>query len=264
MINNLLTNLKQTENIKQLYSAIAQRKSVDIRGLSKGERCFLLCLFKGKILYVASSEENARSIKDNFESLNKKCAMILHRRNLFYSEGEDENAKNILYSLADIHSDCDVLIVMPEVLIEKFASPKKYSESCLTLECGLECDLKSIIKKLDRMGYERAQMVEKRGQFSLRGDILDIYPITSGDELPVRVEFFGDEIEKIKHFNIISYQSVDSIDKITICPNSFILDDFEGVAERLMKEKVADSEREKFAFLSEAVASYNSTRLAYT
>lgn len=262
MIKNLL-NLKQTNNIKQLYSAITLRKSIDIRGLSKGERCFLLCLVNSKILYVASSEENAKSIKSNFESLGKKCSLVLHRRNLVYSEGEDEFAKNILASLADINSDCDILIVTPEVLLEKFPNVELYKENELVLECGQEVDLKALIKHLDKVGYERTQMVEKVGQFSLRGDILDIYPITSKDSLPVRIELFGDEIEKIKHFNIQTYQSVDSVESVKICPASFILDDFESVSAAMQGEKTNELVKEKLNFLSEAVLSYNCTNLAY-
>ena len=264
MIKTLLNLLKQTNNIKQLYSSITHRKSIDIRGLSKGERCFLLCLVKNKLLYVASSEDNAKTVKASFESLNKKCALILHRRNLFYSEGEDEFALNILAALADINNDYDVLIVTPEVLLEKFPSKKSYDENCLTIACGEQVDLKGLIKHLDMLGYERTQMVEKKGQFSLRGDILDVFPITSGDGLPVRIELFGDEVEKIKRFNIQTYQSVDSIEDIKICPNTFILEGFDNISQRLYEEKASAQVKEKLNYLSESVAAYNSTRLAYT
>lgn len=73
------------------------------------------------------------------------------------------------------------------------------------------------LKKLTELGYERNDIVATQGQFSIRGGILDVYP-PDADE-PIRIEFFGSEIDSIRSFDIESQRSIDSINSIDIYPS---------------------------------------------
>ena len=98
--------------------------------------------------------------------------------------------------------------------------PLAFKPFCLTLKRGMEFDLGSFSEKLATLGYERVPMVEMEGQWSRRGDIVDVFPVSS--ELPVRLEWFGDEIEQIREFDPSTQRSaLDKIDQLILTPTSF-------------------------------------------
>ncbi|MEA5577968.1 transcription-repair coupling factor [Anabaena sp. UHCC 0451] len=98
--------------------------------------------------------------------------------------------------------------------------PEAFKSFCLTLQKGMEYDLNEFSEKITILGYERVPLVETEGQWSRRGDIVDVFPVSS--ELPVRLEWFGDEIEQIREFDPSTQRSaLDKVEKITLTPTSF-------------------------------------------
>jgi transcription-repair coupling factor (superfamily II helicase) len=98
--------------------------------------------------------------------------------------------------------------------------PAAFKPFCLTLKRGMEFDSVRFGEKLATLGYERVPMVEMEGQWSRRGDIVDVFPVSS--ELPVRLEWFGDEIEQIREFDPSTQRSaLDKIDQLVLTPTSF-------------------------------------------
>ncbi|MBE9205124.1 transcription-repair coupling factor [Nostoc sp. LEGE 06077] len=108
-----------------------------------------------------------------------------------------------------------------------------FSPLSLTLKKGMEFDLNTFSTKITTLGYERVPLVETEGQWSRRGDIVDIFPVSS--ELPVRLEWFGDEIEQIREFDPTTQRSaLDKIAQVVLTPTSFtpiILDALKDSAE---------------------------------
>jgi transcription-repair coupling factor (superfamily II helicase) len=97
--------------------------------------------------------------------------------------------------------------------------PEYLSEYCRTLEVGTSITIEQLSGELARLGYGRAAQVETEGQFSRRGDILDVFPVSA--ELPVRIEWFGDELEKIREFDTASQRSLDPLAQVVITPVGF-------------------------------------------
>ncbi|MDM3860564.1 MAG: transcription-repair coupling factor [Aphanizomenon gracile PMC644.10] len=98
--------------------------------------------------------------------------------------------------------------------------PEAFKSFCVTLEKGMEFDLDGFGEKITLLGYERVPLVETEGQWSRRGDIVDVFPVSS--ELPVRLEWFGDEIEQIREFDPATQRSaLDKVEKVTLTPTSF-------------------------------------------
>ena len=91
----------------------------------------------------------------------------------------------------------------------------------IKLSKGTKINRDDLIKKLIEIGYKRESMVYDTSDFSVRGFVVDVYPIN--EENPIRIEFFDDEIEKIKHFEVVTQKSVDELDTIEI---QSIKDDF--------------------------------------
>ncbi len=96
----------------------------------------------------------------------------------------------------------------------------------IELSQGEELDLRVISRKLTDMGYEKVYQVESPGQFSIRGGILDVFDLT--EENPVRIELWGDEIDSIRSFDILSQRSIERLESFTIFPaTEFVLSDEE-------------------------------------
>jgi transcription-repair coupling factor (superfamily II helicase) len=111
-------------------------------------------------------------------------------------------------------------IVATERSLQPHLPPSEiFQKYCLTLERGTATDSKSLDETLARLGYDRSPLVETEGQWSRRGDIVDIFPVSA--ELPVRLEWFGDELEQLKEFDPSTQRSLDRIEKLTLTPTSF-------------------------------------------
>lgn len=90
---------------------------------------------------------------------------------------------------------------------------------CLRLSLGQTLDLKTLSQKLAQLGYEKVATVETEGQWAQRGDIIDVYPVAA--ELPVRLELFGDELERLREFDPNSQRSLDSITQLVLTPTHY-------------------------------------------
>ncbi|MEH2192522.1 MAG: transcription-repair coupling factor [Nostoc sp.] len=98
--------------------------------------------------------------------------------------------------------------------------PEAFQQFCLTLKKGMELDLNAFSEKITILGYERVPLVETEGQWSRRGDIVDVFPVSS--EFPVRLEWFGDEIEQMREFDPATQRSaLDKVGQLILTPTSF-------------------------------------------
>ena len=122
--------------------------------------------------------------------------------------------------LETIHSlmDNQPSIVITNLMgyLRYLPSKKTYLESIISLKVGDVIDPKVLAEKLVSIGYTRDTLVNKTGEFGVRGFVIDVYPID--EDLPIRIEFFDDEIESIRKFDSESQKSIDNISSIQINP----------------------------------------------
>ena len=95
-------------------------------------------------------------------------------------------------------------------------SAEFYGQLALTLRAGEELPLEDLVQHLESIGYERREPVEMVGEYSVRGGIFDVFP--AENSRPVRVEFFGDEVESIRQFDVASQRSVLKVASVTLLP----------------------------------------------
>jgi transcription-repair coupling factor (superfamily II helicase) len=96
--------------------------------------------------------------------------------------------------------------------------PDVLAGRCLTLRRGDTLDIEELGATLARLGYERVPSIEQEGTWSRRGDIIDLFPVSA--ELPVRLELFGEELEKLREFDPASQRSLDAIERVRLTPTS--------------------------------------------
>lgn len=134
-----------------------------------------------------------------------------------------------------------VVIATPQALQYKLSAPADYQAARREFKSGKEFDLSELTSWLVQAGFRRENLVAKPGEFALRGDILDIYPLDR--ESPVRIEFFGDEIDTIKEFDLASQRSQKQIDHLFVSAAQdrvFTKSDFERAA-KMIRKAVADA-----------------------
>ncbi len=115
-----------------------------------------------------------------------------------------------------IKSSPVVVVTTQEALLMKLNPPQYLNREVITLSKGQEISLSDMRETLNHLGFVEETVVEDMGQFSIRGGLLDIYPFLLDN--PVRIEFFGDEIESIREFDIFSQRSIDKRTDIEIIP----------------------------------------------
>jgi len=121
-----------------------------------------------------------------------------------------------LSSTTSLMTRRDVLIVASVSCIYNLGSPEDYQESLLYVEKGEEMDRDDFLKKLIAIQYERNDYEFSRGKFRVRGDVVEVFPAYRQDAL--RVEFFGDEIEKISQIEPVTGDKITDLQKIAIYP----------------------------------------------
>jgi len=115
--------------------------------------------------------------------------------------------------------NAQVAVVATERALQPHLPPVRiFQDYCLRLTPGQEMGLKVLGEALARLGYDRVSLVEMEGQWSQRGDIVDIFPVAS--EWPLRLEWFGDELETIRELDPVSQRSLDRLDQVLITPTS--------------------------------------------
>lgn len=113
-----------------------------------------------------------------------------------------------------------IAIVATERALQPHLPPQSAFEPyCLTLKRGEVQDSKILDRQLVSMGYDRVNLVETEGQWSRRGDIVDVFPVAA--ELPVRLEWFGDTLDQLREFDPSNQRSLDKVDRLVLTPTSF-------------------------------------------
>ena len=177
----------------------------------RGKIPFLLKELKGNILYLCSSNKNIEDYYNVLEDIYGGKLLKLESSQI-KEELEKDN-----YDLLEILKSGDKFIILTSldaILRDYFLEGKRFC-----IEIGKNIDAKTLEEELEKNGYTRNYMVEDRNQFSIRGDIFDIFPKNS--EYPVRIEFsFGDEIERVTYFDIETQKSIEKKSSIDMYINS--------------------------------------------
>ncbi len=131
----------------------------------------------------------------------------------------DEIDKLRLSATASLTERKDVIVIASVSCIYGLGSPDDYQEMLVSLRPGMNKDRDEVIRELIQIQYDRNDMDISRGNFRVRGDVLEIYPAEGGDFL-IRVEFFGDEIERIAEVDPLLGKVHATLEHITIFPAS--------------------------------------------
>ncbi len=237
--NNILSFLKEKRN-----------NNLQIFGLKNSSRSFLLSALIEEVedscLIITDTSEDALMIYQDLSTL----LIRFPRKNIFLFPSLDilpyedispdpqirEQRISILNQLSSKKEEWskERVIVITEIkaLLSKLIKPEDFRQASRELQVGDNLKKEVFIEFLLSQNYQPAEMVERKGQFSSRGGIIDFFPVSSKNSL--RLELFADQIESIRYFNLDTQNSIAKINNFTLLPsceiNSIYLDDITSAA----------------------------------
>lgn len=230
----MLRLLASNQNAKQLADTLNKRKSnIAVDGLvgSSAPLLFATLTINYKsgselppFLFIMSDEEEAGYFyHDLTQMLGDQTVLFFpssYRRAIKYNQKDDANEilrTNVL-TIVDSPERKDNLMIVtyPDALAEKVISRNELSDITINISKGDIIDISNLETRLFDLGFNRTDYVYEPGQFAIRGSIVDIYSFSS--ENPYRIDFFGDEVDSIRTFDIQSQLSDSIMDTISIVP----------------------------------------------
>jgi transcription-repair coupling factor (superfamily II helicase) len=229
-MNTILGELGKNPKFCEYIKTIENKKSpIAISGLTDVGMTQMISatreFAKRPILVITYNEIQAQKILKDIKYFTDKVYYLPKKEIVTYdyvAESKDLPYERIetLNKMQEMRTG--VVITTIEAVLQKMISKKALYKSTLNFKVGDSENLETIKQKLVELGYVRCDLIEGRGQFSVRGGIVDI---SVNEKEGVRLEFWGDEIDSIRYFNVVSQRSTENIDKITIYPaHEYILE----------------------------------------
>lgn len=206
----LKKQLQKNRGILQLSGCIDSQKLHMISGLGQDAPCRVILTY---------SETKAREICEEYAMFDPQVCYYPARDLLFYNadiQGSQLGNQRMQILKQILQDEATTIVTTIDGCMDCLPPQEALQTRVLTISMEQEYDIGEIRKALQSMGYERNDMVEYPGQFGTRGAILDIYPFT--EELPVRIEFFGDEINSIRSFDAENQRSIEELSEVQIFP----------------------------------------------
>lgn len=198
---------------------LSTSKSFVITGLTSFLRLLLVQkigeISGGRILFVVASEQNALKYQNDLKTAFDIDAEVLPYQNVSLYESVSPNLYDYAKQIEILNSDAKVIIAPVKALLEKFPDKKFFKDNSIKLKIGDEIDIKSLSQKLVDLGYKRSTMVSDISEFSIRGDIIDVFSL---GEHPVRIELWGDEIVDLRYFDNETQKSIGKVSECVIEP----------------------------------------------
>ena len=251
-MNKIIGELGKSNKFVDLSNQIENKKSpISISGLTDVGMVELLSAInqynKKPILLITYNEIQAKQILEIIENFEKEKAVLFPKKEIvtydFVAESKDLPYERI-ETLNKIKDKKNLIVVTTiEALMQKLPPKEILFKNILEFKVGDIYNLEELKKTLVNLGYSRCEFIEGRGQFSVRGGIVDI---SINETLGVRIEFWGDEVDSIRNFNITSQRSINTLDKIKIYPaHEFVLDNsIDEICKKITKKLVEENQEE--------------------
>ncbi len=224
----MVKNMKLNSDLFKLEDSL---QNIALKGMNDTAFCLYVNSFflreKKNIVILTPTLFEANKIYDNLASYNKNVLFFpmddfLTSQAIAISPDFKINRLESIISLLD--SEKHILVTHLMGFLRFLPKKEDYKKRILHLKVGMEYDIKELERDLINIGYVRDTVVSKTTDMAVRGYVIDVFPITS--TRPVRLEFFGDEIESIRYFDEDTQKSIKNIEEIEICPTTeFLVDD---------------------------------------
>ncbi len=246
--NSILKPLWELEPLQQLSEALHQPAHVNASGLADSAAAAILSALCSKddrpYIIICENELLARRHAEDMNTLGVSAKVLPPLEISFIKT--DASSRDVsmqrLAALGDLLTGKIKALVVPvEAAQLRVPNQRIFESNIIRLELSQTVRPEELVQALVKAGYERTSLVESRGQCAMRGGIVDIYPI--GMSNAVRIEFFDDEVDSIRYFDVLTQRSLDSMRQLSIYPavEALFTDEEAGIAadtlERILRDE---------------------------
>ena len=258
----LIDPLMNLDSYKKLNESIVKKEfPIMIHGLIEENLLHLAYALNRhldrQIIVITAEETSAKKLAENIRAMSRnadveyfpKKEMIFYDIEALSNQTTHERLR-ILYRL--VNNDNLILTLSAQSLFDIIIKRKVFENTTINLDLNSTLELSSLQNKLVQMGYERVNLVEGKGQFSIRGGIVDVYSPNYSN--PLRIELFDDEIDSIRYFDVLSQRTINNLEKIEIIPSKEIIlskSQKKNIAENLKKDLIKYTSKSKNLRISE-------------
>lgn len=253
-MNFLIKTLEENKKFQELTKQISKIGPIAISGLVDVEKLHVLAgIFnetKRPMVLVTYNEIQARKLYQDLKKLIKQTYFFPKKEITSYDyvaqskeiEYKRIDVLNKMY-LAKQQKEPIIIVTTIEAVMQKMVAKNNLYQNVIDFEVGKTYLLDEIKEKLVGLGYERSDLIENKGQFSIRGGIVDV---GLSEKIGVRIEFWGDEVDSIRFFQISSQRSTEMLKEITIFPaHELIVQDLSEAVKNIQEkypEEIEDIE----------------------
>ena len=253
-MNFLIKTLEENKKFQELTKQISKTGPIAISGLVDVEKLHVLAgIFnetKRPMVLVTYNEIQARKLYQDLKKLIKQTYFFPKKEITSYDyvaqskeiEYKRIDVLNKMY-LAKKQKEPIIIVITIEAVMQKMVAKDTLYQNVIDFEVGKTYLLDEIKEKLVGLGYERSDLIENKGQFSIRGGIVDV---GLSEKIGVRIEFWGDEVDSIRFFQISSQRSTEMLKEITIFPaHELIVQDLSEAVKNIQEkypEEIEDIE----------------------
>lgn len=196
---------------------------------------------EGQSLIVTATAAKAARLASDLSFFSDKEILVLPPEEQVFLRYEAKNHDQLierLKILKALRTGKNCIVVAPvSAAVKKITPHRNFESASVKLSPGSEVDIENLKETLVKLGYERMELVDMRGQFSVRGGIIDVF--TPDSEYPYRIELFDTEVDSVRSFDPDTQRSVENLASVEIFPAEQILADkslFNDAAQRLHRE----------------------------
>lgn len=229
-LKNILQQYQRDQRTEQIVSStqIMANARLHLQGLSGAQNAFVAggvyMAAPQSHLFILSHKEQAAYFQNDLKNILAKKD-VLFFPDSFKKPGyfDDVNKSNVLLRtetvsrLVKSYTSGELLVTYPHALVEKVVNTKVLNKNTIHIKMNEGLDVEFMMEILVTYGFEHTDFVYEPGQFSIRGGIVDVYSF--GNDLPYRIELFGEEVESIRVFDPLTQLSEKKIKEVTIVPN---------------------------------------------
>lgn len=211
-------------------------EKIHLKGLIGSSKTILAAnlseILQNSMLFLLADREEAAYLYDDLNNLGLGQSVIFfpssYKRSIQYDQPDQEFIVQRTEALNTIQNSENpyLIVTFPEAIVEKVISPENFKKNTLQINAGDKISIRFINEFLFEYGFERVDFVYEPGQFAVRGSIVDIFSYSNED--PYRIDFFGDEVESLRSFNIDTQISKENLKRITVIPDIHTREDEEN------------------------------------
>lgn len=198
------------------------------------------------VLLITYNELQAKKIYDDIKNFDKEVIYFPKKEILTYdyiAESKDLPYERIEALLKIKNNPNCTVITTIEAIMQKMISKDVLFKNIIKLKVGEQINSDELREKLFKLGYQRSELIEGKGQFSSRGGIIDV---SLTEELGIRIELWGDDVDSIRYFDITTQRSINMLDEIEIYPmHEYLLEkNIDEVCNSILKRKFTEKQKE--------------------